>query len=195
MDNPESGGSGGGDGAGPLRDAWGDRLEYRDDVVAKPRTQPCDIRVGGVDAPSPIARGAESFGVNAANLEHGTDEQDVGREAATGGDTPKAARTGAAEESHQQRFELILRVVASGDETTPVLACELGEGPIALPTSGGLNVPAAADAHVAPHEWNADRITKALARDAIGLGLHGTSHVMDDMGGDNGTRLARKSED
>ena len=56
-----------------------------------------------------------------------------------------AAEGGAAEERHEEGFELVVRVVCGGDGVNPGFVGEAAQGGVAGPAGGGLDVAGAGD--------------------------------------------------
>lgn len=120
------------DASGGRGDGWRDASQRGDDVVPQRRPEARAIGVGRVGCPGNARVTADRFGVNARDVEHWADQCDARRQAALGRDPGEAARAAPADQTHEERFELVVGVMRGRDEGARVLAGERNKGGVSL---------------------------------------------------------------
>jgi hypothetical protein len=162
-------------------------LELRDDLVAERSAETGGIAVGGIISPHDSGLGAKAAEVGGIEIKGGADEADGAargaRHRSRGGDAAQAAGSAAAKEGHEEGLELVLGVVAGGDEMAAVPGGERREGLIAEAAGGGLGV-----APLGPHgdgglnEGEAECFGECGGGVAVGESLFSRAEVVHDVG-------------
>lgn len=144
------------------------------------------VVVGGVVIPRPARAGAECEGIGAGDAEHGADEdRAVWAERAFRAHGGEAGWSGAADEPHEQGFELVIGVVGHGDERAVVEASEIGERTIAECACGGLGVAAdGANAHFLLDKRKIERGGERGGGVAVGMCFAPRAKIVHDVGDD-----------
>lgn len=138
--------------------------------------------VGGVLDPVGVRGAAERDGVVAGDGEHGAEEE----AAVEGAGWEQACETfwpGAAEEAHEDGFELVVGVVGGGDEGAGVVFGDGFEGGVAEGARAGLVVMAFGfGGDLLLEEWEVEACGEVLGGVARGEGFAAGAHVVDDVG-------------
>lgn len=161
----------------------GDGLQSRDHVEAKGAAEARGVGVGGIALEIPVGGGADSLGLGAGEAEKRAHQDNIAAEGKPRCDSGEAASAGAADEAHQERFELVVGVMGGGDEGAVVTPRQGGECAVAGDAGIGFEIAGSgANADSGLGEGKAEVAGEFGRGITVGAGLAGWAQVVKDVG-------------